>query len=407
MTRRWHPRTRGSLRGAALCGALLAFVPALALAQEPAGEAPPLAPGDVATAPGSGVPRWTLRVSAQESWDSAARAVGSLPAVHYLGRLRLGVAHGRGGRRAQLHFSGQAATTFAQEEFSVDRFAYDGTVQGAVQLGSRLRLSASDSVHADYSDESPLLGGEGTVLPLVLTRENTARAELAWRWSARTSLATALRHDLVGFDSDSLIDRRSGSLTTRWRRQAGRSQELTLDHVFQVRMAAGRRAPSHRLSAGWEGTRHARQTLSLRAGVERQQPLSGTGTRTRPYGAVAATVRGARSALSLSYEHALTPSYESLDDRAADTVALAGSSTLWRRLAANVSTSYSRRGTGEDGLSADHMLRAGAGLSLAFRSGAEVSSRYTFQSRRRTLGLEPRLSRHRVELAVAFARLWH
>ena len=405
MARPSRPRTRDRLRRAAR-SALLSLAPGLSWAQEPASQAPPLAPGDFSTAPASDVPRWTLRVSAQESWDSAARAVGSQPDVHYLGRLRLGIAHGRGGRRAQLLVSGQAATTFAQQELSVDRFAYDASVQGTVQLGPRLRLSVSDNLHADYSDESPLLGSEGTVLPLVLTRENTARAELVYRWSARTSLTSALRHDLVGFDSGTLIDRSSGSLTTRVRRLVGRSQGLTLDHVFSVRAAAGRRAPSHRLSGGWEGTRHARQTLALELGVERQELLSGTGSRTRPYGAVAATARGRRGALSLSYEHRLTPSYESLDDRAADTVALGGSATLWRRLAANVSTSYSLRRAAAAGLGADHMLRAGAGLSLGFRSGAELSSRYSFHSRRRALGPEPRLSRHRVELSVAFARLW-
>jgi hypothetical protein len=406
MARPFPSRTRGRLRAARWCALLLlATVPARA--QQPAGTPAPLAPGgDFSTVPGSVVPRWTLRVSAQESWDSEPRAVGTLPGVHYLGRLRLGVSHGRGGRRAQLLVSGQAATTFAQQEFSVDRFAYDGSAQGAVQLGARLRLSVSDNVHADYSDESPLLGGEGTVLPLVLTRENTARAELAYRWSARTSLTTALRHDLVGFDSDALIDRSSGSLTTRLQRQVGRAQGLTLDHVFQVRSAAGRRAQSHRLSGGWNGTRHARQTLSLELGLERQELLSGTGTRTRPYGAVAATARGTRGAVSLSYEHGLTPSYESLDDRAADTVALAASSILWRRLAANVSTSYSLRGAAAADLPTDHMLRAGAGLSLGFRSGAELSSRYSFHSRRRTAA-EPGVKRHRVELSVAFARLWH
>jgi hypothetical protein len=274
-----------------------------------------------------------------------------------------------------------------------------------VQLGSRLRLSVSDNVHADYSDESPLLGGEGTVLPLVLTRENSARAELAYRWSTRTALTSALRHDVVGFDSESLVDRSTASLETRLRRQLGRSQTVTLDHDFQLRAAGGRRGASHRFSGGWTGTRQARHTLSLQLGVERQELLAGTGTRTRPYGAAAATARGRRSALSLRYEHGLTPSYESLDDRAADTVAVACSSTLWRRLAADVSTSYSLRRAAQEGLETDHMLRLGTGLSLGFRSGAELSSRYTFQSRRRTAA-EPLLSRHRVELSVAFARLW-
>jgi hypothetical protein len=116
-------------------------------------------------------------------------------------------------------------------------------------------------------------------------------------------------------------------------------------------------------------------------------------------------VRGRRSTVSLSYEHALTPSYESLDDRVADTVALAGYTSLGGRLGATVSTSYSLRRATEAGAETDHMVRASAGLSLGFASGAELSSRYSFQSRRRTTA-GPRLSRHRVELGVAFGRLW-
>lgn len=350
--------------------------------------------------------RWAVTVGAQETWDSTPRVAGNALATHFMGRVRAGVTHGRGGRRSQMILSANASTLFDQTNFSLYRVAYYGSILAAMQPNSRVKLSLGDTLHTDYSDRSPLLVEEGTVLPLVLTRENSARASFDYRWSQRTSLSTALRHDLVGFDSDDLVDRSTGTVTTRFRRQFGRAQDFGMDYMFQIRGADGLYGQAQRVSGTWSASRRGgRQTASLAGGVEWYERLDRDGTLTMPWGAITLTSRGEHASLSLAYEHEIVPSYETRSDRIADTVSLAYSANVARRVTANLATSYSaRRNPDFDGPS-DNMARASAGFVVTSQSGMEMSTRYFFELRRRN-PTEPRSTRHRVEVDLGFGRSW-
>ena len=350
--------------------------------------------------------RWAVTVGAQETWDSTPRVVGTDLATHLMGRVRAGVTHGRGGRRGQMILSANASTLFDQTNFSLYRVAYYGSLLAAMQPSSRVRLSLGDTLHTDYSDRSPLLAEEGTVLPLVLTRENSARASFDYRWSERTSLATALRHDLVGFDSDGLVDRSTGTLTTRLRRQVARAQDVGLDYMFQIRGADGLYGQAHRVSGSWSASRRGgRQTASLAGGVEWYERLDREGSMTMPWGSLTLSSRGTHASLSLVYEHEIVPSYETRSDRIADTVSLAYSVNMARRVTANLSTSFSSRRNPDEGGPSDNMGRASAGLVLTSQAGLEVSTRYFFELRRASTAL-PRSTRHRVELDLGFGHSW-
>jgi hypothetical protein len=397
-------------------GALgLLALPSVAAAQTPPADPDePAAPGAPAAAGAAAggttydvVPRWTLRLGVLESWDSAPLDVGSELATHFIGRLRAGLTHARGGRRAQWMLAGNVSTLFDQATFSLDRLAYDATLQGTAQAGTRARLILADTLHTDYSDRSPLLIEEGTVLPLVLTRENSARFSADYRLSQRTSLTAELRHDLVGFDSDGLVDRSTGTANAHLRRQVGRAQELSLDYMFQVRDAEGTRGTAQRFAGGWSATGHGgRQTIALSGGLERFERLDGDGALNSPWGSVDLALRRPRGTFSLAYEHAVVASYEDVSDRVADTVSLAFSTTLARRLTGTLGTSLSRRRDPETDGPAEDMARASAGVSLLTQSGLELSARYAFESRRRA-EIIPWSSRHRVEVDLGFGRVWH
>ena len=392
-------------RRTAPCTAVILLAPVLLAAQ---GALPPAPPGDApaitAEAPASGRPgRWTLRLGANQSWDSSPRAVSDGAAVHFMGRASAGLAHGRLGRRGQLVAAARVSSSFAEDEFAVDRVTYDVSLAGGTQLGSRLRLAVSDSLHTAYTDESPALAEDGAVLERGLMRENTARAELLYQWSPRTSFSSEVRHELMGFDSDALVDRSRAAVRTGYRRHIGRSQSFRLDHMYQIRFSDDRRGAGQRLSAAWSGSRQDRQSLSLSLGVERVEALSRPGHLTRPYGAVEAASRGRRGGVSLRYQRSFTLAYETFDNRATDALGLTFDRSLGRRAGATLSTRYSIRHDPAEAVAADHMARLLAGLSLQLTAGLDLVSSYSYQWRRRSAA---DTGRHRVDVGLSYGRTW-
>jgi hypothetical protein len=188
----------------------------------------------------------------------------------------------------------------------------------------------------------------------------------------------------------------------------GRAQDLSLDHMFQIRTAEGQHGQAQRVAGAWTASRHGgKQTVSLAGGVEWFERLDGVdGALTSPWGEVTLSARRSRSSVSLAYEHAIVPSYESLSDRIADTVSLAWTANLGRRVTSTMATSFSSRRDPDLRGSPDNMARASVGLSYLAQSGLELATRYAFESRRRSEA-EPRASRHRVEVDLGFGRVWH
>src|SRR5688572_20999946 len=123
-------------------------------------------------------PRWALALGVQEAWDTR-------------------------GLTDALEGPGQLATRF----------------NGAPAHARSLRLSVSDVLRSDYTDEDPLLLDEGTVLRRVSSRTNSAHAGLSYALSARTELSGSVRHDVWRFDSEEFIGRSRLGMLAGIRRQ--------------------------------------------------------------------------------------------------------------------------------------------------------------------------------------------
>jgi hypothetical protein len=370
---------------------------------------PPAAPPVDRPLPGEGAgdaqgrpARWTLSLGAHQLWDSSPRMVAEDAAVHLMGRASAGLSHARLGRRGTLVASAGVSSSFAEDPFAADRLLYDASLAAGGQLGARLRLSVTDSVQSTYTDEAPALDAEGAVVRRGPMLENTARVQLQYQWSPRTTLTTELRHELIGFDDQALLDRSRAAIQTAYGRRLGRSQSLRLDHLYQVRLSEGQRGAGHRLFTSWSGTRQDRQTLAVSLGVEVVENLAGPGHLTRPYGSLELSSRSRHGGVSLRYQRSFTLAYETFDNRATDAVGLTVDRALGRRAGATVGARYSIRQDPAGIAAADHMARFMGGLSLRLAASLDAVSTYSYQWRRIDTGA----GRHRVDVGLSYGRTW-
>jgi hypothetical protein len=274
------------------------------------------------------------------------------------------------------------------------------------RLGTRLRLTVSEALRSDYTDEDPLLLDEGTVLERVSSRTHTAQVGLGYTVSSRSELTGSVRHEVWRFDADDLIDRSRLAALAGMRRLLKRNGSVSLDYLGERRSAAGRDGQTHRLSVGATHQWRGRTGLSASAGAQRVQRLDTGEMHLEPYGSAGLWWRGRAGSAALRYEHGMTQSYRSVREQRSDTVVFTLARSLGRRLAASASSSLSSR-RALDGEVAEHtrMQRHGAALAFDTGRGFTLGAEYAYLQGRDGGAREER-RRHRVSASVSYGHRW-
>jgi hypothetical protein len=351
-------------------------------------------------------PRWVLGIGVQEAWDSRGLTDAIAGAGRLATRLNGSLTHARSGRRGELTIGGRGSGWLYQGGSQRARLTHDLSVAAGTRLGSRLRLSVSEVLRSDYTDEDPLLLDEGTVLRRVSSRTNSAQAGLSYTLSARSELSGSVRHEVWRFDSDDLIGRSRLGVLAGIRRQVKRSGGLVLDYLGELRTAEGQNGQAHRLSLGWYHAWRGRTGVSASAGAQRLERLDTASSHLEPYGAAGAWWRGRAGSAALRYEHGMAQSYRSIREQRSDTVALSLSRSLGRRLSTSLASTWSLRqaleGTGRED---SRMQRHSAAVAFDTGKGLSLGVEYAYLDGTDEI-VESRRQRHRVAASLSYGHRW-
>ena len=352
------------------------------------------------------LPRWTLALGVQEAWDSLGQTDATVEAGRLATRVNGALTHARAGRRGELSLSGRGSGWLYEGDTAQTRLTHELALAAGTRLGSRLRLSVSEALRSDYTDEDPLLLDEGTVLERVSSRTNSAHAGLTYTLSPRTELTGAVRHEVWRFDSQDLIGRSRLAVLAGVRQLVKRNGSLSFDYLGELRSAAGQDGQTHRLSLGVAHQWRGRTGLSASAGAQRLERLDTGDTHLEPYGSAGVWWRGRAGSADLRYEHGITQSYRSIREQRSDTVVFSLARNLGRRLAASASSSLSSRRALDGGATErTRMQRHGAALVFDTGKGFTLGAEYAYLQGRDE-GIALGRERHRVSASLSYGHRW-
>jgi hypothetical protein len=346
---------------------------------------------------------WTVGLFADEDWDSNVlfRPDGDDDTATRVGlRLRRDVTT----PRTTASVEGNGSFVRYGTLSDLNRGAYGGNLSATYLLTRRTSVTVRDDAQSTYSHEVTALTSTGLLLPYVRTRSNAAELDTRYELDRRWTLAVGARHDLVDFDSSTLVD--GSGLTGRAVLEHALSHTDTglLSGEWQHGTARGQGADIATSRLGWRTDRHLWK-LELAAGVMRVESFGSTDASvTAAFDATLTHALGAGSVF-LRASRAADPGYGIGRTRTYDTVAFGATTAPGRRVAATLGGSWTRSHDPIDTTLLFDAYGADAALRCVSRAGNDVHATYAF--RRRTDGTVPgAVSEHTVSFGVTYAHRW-
>jgi hypothetical protein len=397
----------------ALLSGLVVAAWALPAVAQPVGEAlpPPQAsePDEFEAVPleqGPLPPAWQLQLGVQGGWDSNPRFDADDQEGSFQRGLQGSLLHARPVKHGHLGFRFNASTRAYERNRQQDRRTFGGELAWLRRLSTRSTLQLQDGVSSSYSRDDQALVADGQLLPETHVFRNTAGLSLSHLLSDVQSLRVRLRHELVDFRDEELVDAQQSFLSLTWRRRLDAQRSVDLGYGLE------RSDPAERPGA-W---RHA-ALLGYRTRLRQELFLNGAAGlvafrvdqeptwRVHPRFEAASSLRRRSVSATLSYLHTVNQAYGFGRERIADVASLF-LSKQWRPMSAAIGYSFSR--SRDPGLAEDRTTTHSfdTGLRRSFSRNVVASVNYSL---RRWLRDEPggSYTSQVVALSLSYAKAWN
>ena len=229
-------------------GLLVFFLLTLRVPGMAAGQTAPPPPGATGGAGVPAVPSWTLSVGVEQSWNSNPRFRSPDDPGDSLDRFAATLSRHWVRPQTEVTFSAEGSGLVYRQLDSLDAFDYSGGLELTHRLSRQATASLRESVSSRYSIEQQALTADGLLLPLSRSLANRASVTLDYRFSQRTTGLVSVGHDLVRFDSTSLVDGSTLTANGSLRRRLSRTGALGLAYTY-ARSNAQTLAHIHTLAA--------------------------------------------------------------------------------------------------------------------------------------------------------------
>lgn len=353
-------------------------------------------------------PRWRFSLGVKEDLQSRVQLSTASDESDLVSRLGGTLSYERKGPRLLLALNGSGSGLFYRHLNRLNRFSYTGGVVGSYVASPKLTLTFADAVTSAYTYDTPSLVEEGILLPLVLSRTNRALAGIAYQVSPRTAITIDGRHDLVKFDSSSLVSGSRLSTSSALRRQVSKSHSLGFVYGFNRYVNRDRVTYLNSVSPAWRGTLNRWLDASASVGAGWVDDSVEPAGRFLLVSTVALSAHFQHSTVAVRARRDVTPAYGLGRNRQSDSVSLDLSRNFGTKVTFLILGSVS---SSDDPFNADTVIgilsqNHLASLSYEVSRDLSLTGGYTYRSRNSGGPSSPGVHSHGAQISLSYGLRW-
>ena len=348
---------------------------------------------------------WSYSANAQGGWESNPIFESTEDPASWRTRMGVGLGYQTSGRRSAFAANANGGGTLYYNLDGRDTYYYSGALSWMRRFSPRTTFSLSEDLTNDYTQRSPLLVGEGILLPLERALTSRTTANVRQTLTPRLGLEVRGQYDHVDFDSPTLSDGDQIEIQAALNRRLGERQALSLSYQFLSSKSGGQPPRNyHSGYVGWSDRLSLTTNVNVNLGFTALPQPDGSWSFIPSALARLNTLNArTRTRIEVRYEHRANQAYGFGEDRIADMASLVASRPFSRKLSGNLGFNYTfSKDTNPDLTSfrySTQNLNAGLGYRVNRRIGLDLSYSY-FRSTQGSLPIDD----HTVTLGVNYRK---
>jgi hypothetical protein len=344
-----------------------------------------------------------VALSGEQVWESNVRFARPGDPGDFVSHVGAIVGRTWQGPRRRLALSVAGDAMHFREQSDLNRVTYGASADASRQFSPRLAGQLGYVVRSALARDLAGAANAGVLLPLVLSRANSAAGLLSYRLSQRVAASVGTHYDRVTFDSRQLDDGWNAGGRVLVTRQTGRSGGIGGSYEFVRSSAQGSEGDAHTAAATWERLLGEHLGARLVAGATRLRPLGSGEVRTQPTGAAELRARSPHGAFTGRYDRSASQVFGFGRTLTTDHVSVAYDRDLTSALVLRGRAGYARSADPTAGdfrlTSQDYAVDARYALTRGLTLGGGI-----FLRRRDQGATTPPVASHGLALSLAYGR---